>query len=1251
MNTKIADTLLNDVNIRATSLQEFWSDEYNASCYLWEGAKHTLPLSKILDCDTPTLPDQFTTKEELQDGHDFCTSFYYKSLPILAEKLNTIHHVNEPDLFWQTALGLWLYRHISVIYDKFVYLKSFDIDATGMKLLDRSDFYIPHNHYDYLLCFTRDFGVQQLVSHYYYLFKTKEFPVVRKTASFPNDIWSIPQNNSNANPEIALLGAYFSPTVSKELQARSGGRIGNIVLPVVTGMSDETDPKKRTILAEYPDADAFEYFFFQTLYYCFPKDLLENFHAYYAAFERDIASKRFTHIVSEVWITNIPASIYVAAAKAQGKTFISFEHASGAYFYGKSSISFMIHDVADAYLSVGWGVTKGKFVRGGFAIKDSISYQFSSDKEQVLYIGRAKFLYWEEFNPYNAVNSTFIKEMKMVQDFIDFLPERIKDRFLYRPRNEIFFWDTEMNLELKERNVAIDNGNDFIGSISRSRIVVIDHISTSIAELMLMNVPFILLHDISIIPFPEELRLIFNELESQGVVHTTAKSAADHLTKYYDTAEEWWMHANVQTPIKKLISLALAPGSNVITYLMSVLRTSEFKQSFAHPSAGSQPVLKEPDDTSVVAARSKIQLTNFVKDGNRVYTNPNNNKRFNYSDGLDREDDVYKILCSVHDVSTSSEELRASIHDWVTEYHFSRQRHNLLRHIEFQPDWNILELGCGCGSITRQLGESGASVTAIEGSYARACSAAARCRDLSNVQVFCSNFQDVAVAKKYDVVTLIGVLEYSPLFFTSDDPIGECLNIAFDALKPGGVLLIAIENQLGLKYFCGYNEDHVDIPFYGIEDRYNKATAVTFGKKELKRILNRVGFPTVEFQYPFPDYKIPRAVFTSDAFHQESFRSAEIISQMEVRDYSGDFTASFDQALAVDVLCRNGMMEDMSNSFLVLAAPGRELPAQFRKKDWLGSFYTTDRMNAYNVQTGFFMNNGEIVVHKELLSADLAKGIPHGILEHTLETALYTDGKNLENEYRTCATMNDYTRFSSLIALQIEFIENNAIKKLNLNNPSVSEIHPDFIDAIPSNLILRNGALFLIDKEWKVRKTVSVGALLMRTVDALCALKSSAPELSKASLIKFLNRSGYRIDDGIINEYEMLTNEIVSQVYTGAEPDIRLFENHPFWKLLVSVRDKLIEKKKNFPDTGIVVDRLCSHIDEMCIVYRIGESNGYFEKLRTMGHAHELEVTTCRQLLGVMKDAPDWNAVTGFVTRLIDELTAALQLDGKTESL
>ncbi len=57
----------------------------------------------------------------------------------------------------------------------------------------------------------------------------------------------------------------------------------------------------------------------------------------------------------------------------------------------------------------------------------------------------------------------------------------------------------------------------------------------------------------------------------------------------------------------------------------------------------------------------------------------------------------------------------------------------------------------------------------------------------------------------FDVVTLIGVLEYARVY---GGPGGEVklLQQARSYLKPDGLLVLAMENQLGLKYFAGIPE-------------------------------------------------------------------------------------------------------------------------------------------------------------------------------------------------------------------------------------------------------------------------------------------------------------------------------------------------------------------------------------------------------------------------------------------------------------
>jgi hypothetical protein len=82
-----------------------------------------------------------------------------------------------------------------------------------------------------------------------------------------------------------------------------------------------------------------------------------------------------------------------------------------------------------------------------------------------------------------------------------------------------------------------------------------------------------------------------------------------------------------------------------------------------------------------------------------------------YSDGEERETQLLAALRQCRDVSSASPELQAHITDWPSEYHLSPVRHNLLRPFSFRATDRILELGSGCGAITRSWG-IGAAVLA-----------------------------------------------------------------------------------------------------------------------------------------------------------------------------------------------------------------------------------------------------------------------------------------------------------------------------------------------------------------------------------------------------------------------------------------------------------------------------------------------------------------------------------------------------------
>src|SRR5262245_60726420 len=125
-------------------------------------------------------------------------------------------------------------------------------------------------------------------------------------------------------------------------------------------------------------------------------------------------------------------------------------------------------------------------------------------------------------------------------------------------------------------------------------------------------------------------------------------------------------------------------------------------------------------------------------------------REFDYSDGGPTEAEIHRTIRDATDRSSGSFELERGIHDWPTQYHLSRARCNLLRPFELARYKNVLEIGAGCGAITRYLAENCASVTALEGSPDRAAIVRDRCADLENVTCVCANLEDVRFSKRFD---------------------------------------------------------------------------------------------------------------------------------------------------------------------------------------------------------------------------------------------------------------------------------------------------------------------------------------------------------------------------------------------------------------------------------------------------------------------------------------------------------------------
>ncbi|MBP3459970.1 MAG: class I SAM-dependent methyltransferase [Lachnospiraceae bacterium] len=262
----------------------------------------------------------------------------------------------------------------------------------------------------------------------------------------------------------------------------------------------------------------------------------------------------------------------------------------------------------------------------------------------------------------------------------------------------------------------------------------------------------------------------------------------------------------------------------------------------------------------------------------------------------------------------------ARSNSWEILYHFSHIRQNIVSWLPITSRDNVLEIGAGCGAITGALADLAGTVTCIELSKKRSLINANRNCEKDNIEIMVGNFMDIEpnLPMQYDYITLIGVFEYADSYIGGEDPYETFLRTIARHLKPDGKIIIAIENQMGLKYWAGCVEDHVGKFFEGIEGYHHTEGVRTFSRSGMEELLEKVGLTKYKFYYPYPDYKFPTSIYSDEYLP----KVGELNKNMNNLDR--ERIVLFDEGLVFDRMIREGLFPLYSNSFLIMTEQGED---------------------------------------------------------------------------------------------------------------------------------------------------------------------------------------------------------------------------------------------------------------------------------------------------------------------------------------
>ncbi|MGI9318248.1 MAG: class I SAM-dependent methyltransferase, partial [bacterium] len=444
---------------------------------------------------------------------------------------------------------------------------------------------------------------------------------------------------------------------------------------------------------------------------------------------------------------------------------------------------------------------------------------------------------------------------------------------------------------------------------------------------------------------------------------------------------------------------------------------------------------------------------------------------FDYSDGAEVERYLHRVLSSAEDLGTRSEELQVAIVDWPSEYHLSSDRANLLRPFNLDSVNRVLELGSGCGAISRYLGELGKQVDAVEGSAVRAGLGKLRCRELDNVRVINANYNELEIPQGYyDLILFVGVIEYARKFYEDADSDRSAAKHILDQsrkyLDTNGVVLVAIENRLGLKYMLGAHEDHYAKRYVGINGYRDSAGIATYSQAEWRQLIKDAGFGSVAFSYPFPDYKIPRVVL-SENYVCNHPQAANHLEGIVSRDYFAPVPRTPTEMICWQAASNGNFLGEVSNSFCVLMGDTDAVVRQRQDFDFCHG-PGRNRKNCYAVTTIKPAGQDKVLKHPVTPGA---QAMDTGIQQQLAEQP-YVHGDLLAAQWlRTILIYVRRNEFDQLLKEYYGYLE---------QAEQDGSLH---IDLLPINLLVdANGEWHQFDCEWQVEWTITKEYLLFRAL-------------------------------------------------------------------------------------------------------------------------------------------------------------------------
>jgi len=537
--------------------------------------------------DYETLPSPWNKYQQLDSHFTYLEDIYEKYLKVFASNLNNYHNEDHSIKYWRIIIGPWLYRFITVIYDRYLSIKSaIDFNrVTNTWIPDlKPDRWVPVSSYDLLslACANNNYNLYlygRLITKLGRIpFKIKEdksflnpldLPEFKHVTSVENKktiIRDFIQISEKYIPDRFYKIMFFSTGISFWNNIKLLFSLGQLpfVIPQFYPFRAPIEKNLRKNIKVPEETNEFESILNDLVTEQLP---ISFFEGYLATRDKSVGiyPKRTKLILTSNRMGMHPDEgfrFWVANQVEKGVKLILIQHGGG---YGLCNTFTEKHEleICSKFFSWGWGGEQPK-ISPMTIIKNIDRSNIISANGKILSVISATTPFVPGADQVTTGNVFCFSHNYILQQkrFLNAVCPEVCKLLLLRPFKDVGLNEVGQMTDMYPSIKIYKGDAPLIKQLRESRLCIHGYFGTSWLETLSMNFPTVVFWDLNRVRTLLSVQPYLDDLRRLKILHDTPESAAEFINEIYEDPLPWWMSSELQKVNNKFCHLFARTSKN-----------------------------------------------------------------------------------------------------------------------------------------------------------------------------------------------------------------------------------------------------------------------------------------------------------------------------------------------------------------------------------------------------------------------------------------------------------------------------------------------------------------------------------------------------------------------------------------------------------------------------------------------------------------------------------------------------------------